>query len=143
MKGGGRGMIRGKGMLHHQANAASMTDCSSHILKAAVDPADGAVRLPREAQVLGLVVLPDEVHHSVRVADGSAHALFVRRAAKQHPTYAHTTGPKMNYRQLFMHTRRVFWKKTNKQTFHVDQKTHVRTSGHKGELDRGTLGFAP
>ena len=53
-----------------------------HVLEAAVDPVDGAILLTREAQVLGLVVLADEVNHRVSVPDGVAHALLVGRAAR-------------------------------------------------------------
>lgn len=53
---------------------------AAHVLEAAVDPVDRTIRLPREAQMLGLVVLADEVHYGVSVSDGIAHASLVGRA---------------------------------------------------------------
>lgn len=52
----------------------------THILKTAVDPRDGPVLLSLEADVFGLVVLADKVHHGIRAPDSGLHALLVIRA---------------------------------------------------------------
>lgn len=52
----------------------------THVFEAAVDPRDGAVLSPGEANVLSFVVLANQVDHSISVAHSRANAVFVIRA---------------------------------------------------------------
>lgn len=59
------------------------TKQSAHVLEAAVDPRQGAVLSPCESDVLGLVVLTDEIDYRVSICDGSTNAFLVCRAVQK------------------------------------------------------------